>query len=69
MKVHLDQDRCVSSGQCVSTAPDVFDQRDDDGVAILLIEDATGETIERVRHAAMVCPALAISLEQPSDSR
>ena len=36
MKVTVDQDKCVSSGQCVLNAGDVFDQRDDDGVVVLL---------------------------------
>ncbi|MDX6279873.1 MAG: 4Fe-4S single cluster domain of Ferredoxin, partial [Kribbellaceae bacterium] len=28
MKVVLDQDKCIGSGQCVLSSPDVFDQRD-----------------------------------------
>lgn len=36
MKVTLDQDKCVASGQCVVAAGDVFDQRDEDGIAVLL---------------------------------
>ena len=32
MKVTVDQDKCVSSGQCVLNAMDLFDQRDEDGV-------------------------------------
>ena len=38
MKVTVDQHKCVSSGQCVMNAGDVFDQRDDDGVVVLLNE-------------------------------
>ena len=36
MRVAVDQDRCMAAGQCVATAPDVFDQRDEDGVVVLL---------------------------------
>jgi ferredoxin len=36
MKVAVEQDRCVGSGQCVLLAPDVFDQRDEDGSVVLL---------------------------------
>lgn len=36
MKVTVDQDVCASSGNCVMNAPEVFDQRDDDGVVVLL---------------------------------
>lgn len=63
MKVILDQGRCVASGQCVTSAAKVFDQRDEDGIAFLLTDDVTGEEIEAVRDAVAVCPALAIALE------
>ena len=36
MKVTVDQDICASSGNCVMNAPEIFDQRDDDGVVVLL---------------------------------
>ena len=42
MKVKVDQDKCISSGQCVSHASEVFDQRDEDGVAVLLTENPAG---------------------------
>ena len=62
MTVRLDQDRCVASGQCVLAAPDVFDQRDEDGIAVLLDPDPSTDHGEAVRHAAAVCPALAITV-------
>ncbi|WP_030255444.1 ferredoxin [Streptomyces violens] len=64
MNVHLDQDKCVASGQCVMAAPDVFDQRDEDGIAVLLTSAPSTEDAEGVRHAATVCPALAIHLTE-----
>jgi ferredoxin len=63
MKVIIDQDRCVASGQCVMSAPDVFDQRDEDGIAVLLTEHPSAELAAGVRQAAAVCPALAIRIE------
>lgn len=63
MKVTVDQDKCVSSGQCVLNASEVFDQRDEDGVVVLL-ESAPGrDQIDNARRAAAACPALAIEIQ------
>ena len=64
MKVTVDQDKCVSSGQCVLNADDVFDQREDDGVVVLLNERPAPERAANVRNAAAACPALAIDIEE-----
>ena len=64
MKVTVDQDRCVSSGQCVLNATDVFDQRDDDGVVVLLNDSPAPGQSDSVRNAAAACPALAINIEE-----
>ncbi|HVV17991.1 MAG TPA: ferredoxin [Pseudonocardiaceae bacterium] len=63
MKVIIDQDKCVASGQCVMAAADVFDQRDEDGIVVLLEENPAADRAEDVRQAAVVCPALAIRIE------
>ncbi|MEU0147628.1 ferredoxin [Streptomyces sp. NPDC006288] len=62
MKVTLDQDKCVASGQCVVAAGDVFDQ-DDDGIAVLLDPTPTSARADDVHQAAAVCPALAILVQ------
>jgi ferredoxin len=64
VKVTVDQDKCVSSGQCVLNASDVFDQRDDDGVVMLLTDNPPAEQFENARKAAAACPALAIDIEE-----
>ncbi|MEV6036403.1 ferredoxin [Nonomuraea sp. NPDC052116] len=64
MKIIIEQDKCVASGQCVLAADDVFDQRDEDGVVILLNDDPSPERLADVRQAALVCPALAITVEE-----
>lgn len=64
MKVTVDQGKCVSSGQCVLNAGEVFDQGDDDGVVILLADNPPHEHAENARKAAAACPALAIDIEE-----
>lgn len=64
MKITVDQDKCVSSGQCVLNATELFDQRDDDGVVVLLNDSPAEDQAEYARKAAAACPALAIDIEE-----
>ena len=64
MKVTVDQDKCVSSGMCVMNAAEVFDQRDDDGVVVLLVPEPGPEYAAETLKAAAACPALAIEIEE-----
>lgn len=64
MKVTIDQDKCIASGQCVLNAPDVFDQREEDGIVVLLADNPPAEQAEDVKQAAALCPALAILVEE-----
>jgi ferredoxin len=64
MKVTVDQDKCASSGNCVMHAPAIFDQRDDDGVVVLLDENPSADQADNARKAAVGCPALAITIEE-----
>ena len=64
MRVAVDQDRCIAAGQCVAAAPDVFDQRDEDGVVVLLNEHPSAEQAEGARRAAAACPAQVIHIEE-----
>ncbi|MFI1995326.1 ferredoxin [Actinoplanes sp. NPDC020271] len=63
VKVLLDQDKCVASGQCVLNAPHTFDQRDEDGIAVLLTAEPEPGHADDVHQAAALCPALAILVE------
>ncbi|MGI5423290.1 ferredoxin [Streptomyces sp. CA-179760] len=62
MRVELDEPKCVASGQCVMAAPEVFDQREEDGVAFVLDERPRAGSLEEVREAVAICPAAAIRL-------
>ncbi|MFJ9390787.1 ferredoxin [Nocardioides sp. NPDC101246] len=59
-RIEFDEPKCVAAGQCVMVAPDVFDQRDEDGVAIVLDETPSEDLLDEVEEAAAVCPAAAL---------
>lgn len=64
MNVTVYEDKCVACGQCVAAAPDIFDQRDEDGIVVLLNATPSAGQEQDVREAAAVCPALAIVVEE-----
>ena len=57
IRIDIDRDLCIGSGDCVDAAPDVF-ALDDEGTAIVLDPDAA--TPEEVVDAARNCPVTAI---------
>lgn len=64
MHVELDEPKCVASGQCVLVAPEVFDQRDEDGIAFVIDANPAEEALDDVREAVAICPAAAIRLAE-----
>jgi len=62
VEVELDEPKCVAAGQCVVAAPEVFDQREEDGVAVLLDDRPGPDLLDGVKEAAALCPAAAIRL-------
>ncbi|MBZ4020436.1 MULTISPECIES: ferredoxin [Streptomyces] len=63
MNITLDVDKCCAAGQCVLVAPEVFDQRDEDGIVVLLDAQPPAEQHAAVREAAAICPAAAIQVD------
>ena len=64
MKVKVDSERCIGSGNCVVAAGHVFAQDDVDGTVQLRQTDPIPVEFEgQVRDAAAVCPVSAIELE------
>ncbi|QUH03608.1 ferredoxin [Saccharopolyspora erythraea] len=64
MKITVDEEKCCGAGSCVLAAPEVFDQRDEDGVVVLLDAEPAEGLHAAVREAADVCPAAAIALSE-----
>jgi ferredoxin len=63
MQVVVDKDVCLGAGNCVRTAPDVFDQ-DDEGLVELLDEHPPTAVEEDVLLARRLCPARAITVHE-----
>lgn len=63
MRVIASTDKCIASGSCALTCPQVFGQRDEDGVVSLLQEHPSLALLKRVRQAVELCPALVFRLE------
>ncbi|MGW7634135.1 ferredoxin [Streptomyces decoyicus] len=64
MRVHIDQEKCCGAGSCVLSAPEVFDQREEDGIVVLLDAEPPADLHEAVHEAVAICPAAAISVQQ-----
>ncbi|BBY49811.1 ferredoxin [Mycolicibacterium arabiense] len=61
MRVDADRDACISAGNCVMTADEVFDQ-DDDGIVVVLVSEVSADDEAKVREAVKLCPASALRL-------
>ncbi len=65
MRVTLDSEKCQGHGRCYALAPDLFDS-DDEGYAILLVEDPEGTLAPEQEQAAILaaenCPEYAIEV-------
>jgi ferredoxin len=66
MRINADRNVCIGSGNCVLTAPEVFDQGDDGLVDVLETHPAQGDE-QRVRAAVTRCPSGAINLSQVTE--
>lgn len=64
MKIEIDQEKCCAAGQCVMVAPEVFDQREEDGVVVLLDAEPPESEHAAAREAAQLCPALVITVRE-----
>lgn len=64
MRINADREVCCSSGMCALTAPDVFDQDEDDGRVVLLVPEPGADQESAAREAVELCPSGALSASE-----
>jgi ferredoxin len=60
VRVTADRAVCIGSGNCVLSAPAVFDQDDDEGLVVLLTATIGPQDLDAVRDAVAHCPSGAL---------
>lgn len=64
MRIVADTTRCVGAGQCVLSEPSVFDQDEEDGTVVVLVDRPREAELASVREAVEICPSQALSLTE-----
>jgi ferredoxin len=64
MEIRADTGVCIGAGMCVMTAPEVFDQSEDDGTVVLLTPHPAPGREEATRQAVRLCPSGALSIAE-----
>lgn len=57
IRIEVDRGLCIGSGDCVDTAPDVFELDAEDKARVI---DPDGASTDEILDAAMNCPVTAI---------
>jgi ferredoxin len=65
MEIDIDRDACMGSGNCVYTAPGVF-ELDDDSIARVV--DPEASSTEAILTAARQCPTHAITVRRDGNA-
>lgn len=78
MRITADTGVCIGAGQCLLTAPELFDQ-DEEGTVVVLVPNPSAGQAPAARQAEAACPSRAIRVDQddptgvvqapPEDSR
>jgi ferredoxin len=62
MKVKIDYEKCLKSGECYYNHPELF-KMGDEGFPVVLVDEVDDAMQRHAREAMEVCPAVAITLE------
>ncbi|NUR92328.1 MAG: ferredoxin [Nonomuraea sp.] len=61
MEITADTTVCIGAGMCALTAPEVFDQSEEEGTVVVLEPKPGADQEALVRRAVTLCPSGAIS--------
>jgi ferredoxin len=61
VRITIDRERCMGSGNCAFWAPSTF-ELDDDMKAIVL--DPDGDDVAKIQNAVEACPTHALAVDQ-----
>ena len=67
MRVRVSTQKCIVSGVCVQTCPEVFTQKDD-GVVHVLDEHPSLVHIKKIQQTALLCPVQAFLIEDQENT-
>ena len=67
LTVQVERDGCISSGNCIKVAPDLF-EFDDESIAVFA-KTADDASRDQVIEACEVCPVDALSIPQPDGKK
>jgi ferredoxin len=62
MRIHVDEDLCIGSANCVNLARGVFVLDEEEEIAH--VADPSAASAEDIRRAARACPTSAIVIEE-----
>jgi ferredoxin len=62
VRITIDRERCMGSGNCAFWAPSTFDVDDGMKVVLLVPGDVGADSLDRVRNAVEACPTHALAL-------
>jgi ferredoxin len=67
MEIRADREVCIGAGNCSLTAPELFDQDEEDDLVRVLRQPQTPEEFEAAREAVEQCPSGALSLSEEGE--
>lgn len=63
-----DRDVCVGAGMCALTAPDLFEQDEEDGLVVVKSSVLDDQALELARKTLDLCPSGALSIQEDDDA-